>query len=300
MMRMFRIVWRVFLEAGIGIIRSGWLNAVIISILMSTLLILGLMLELSVGLKKIANNILSSTNTEFSVFISEKADTKQFLTFLDKHKEVKRVRVVSKEEAWEKLTNILKIDLDSSLNTLPQTLEIKVGSPTDSIPLIKELRAWDTGGLIEHINYAPLEVRKLNILKNSLILIGIFITLLLATATFVINFNTIELVIRARKDELTLLRFMGVSNWFIKGPFIVQGVFYGLVSSSLAGLILTLIDSLPRYSLQKSVNLTQSSLLDLVWPSSQELGLILLILTLTGIVFSSGSCLWATERRLSI
>jgi cell division protein FtsX len=62
MMKSLRMLVRVFAESGLGLWRSGWLNAVIISILMSTLIVFGIMLEFSVSLKKIASNLLGSQN----------------------------------------------------------------------------------------------------------------------------------------------------------------------------------------------------------------------------------------------
>ena len=46
--------------------------------------------------------------------------------------------------------------------------------------------------------------------------------------------NTIQLVIQSRKEEIEIMRLMGVSNWYIKTPLVMQGAFYGFVSSVIA------------------------------------------------------------------
>ena len=296
MMRFLRMLGRIFAEAGLGLWRSGWLNIVIISILMSTLIVFGIMLELSVSLKKIAGNLLGS-QTEFSVHLKDKSDPLKMVTRLKHFGEVTSIKLTTRQEAWEQTRKLLQIELDDSLNDMPNTLTIRVKRPQDAAPLIRKINSWQSE--IEHISYAPTMVRKLNVVKHLLILLGTFISTLLAAATFVINFNTIELVIRARKEELRLLRFMGVTNWFIRGPFILQGILYGLVSSLTAGFILLTIDAIARYNWQKIMS-QQFGLIELFWPSADELTQILIILTLTGIAFSSSSSFWATERRMGV
>lgn len=296
MMRFMRMLARIFAEAGLGLWRSGWLNIVIVSILMSTLIVFGIMLEFSLSLKKIAGNLLGS-QTEFSVHLSNKTDPDKVVNKLKRFNEITSIKLTTRDEAWEQTRKLLQIDLDKSLNNMPNTLTIKVRRPSDAAPLINRINSWK--GEVEHISYAPTMVRKLNVVKHLLILLGTFISTLLAAATFVINFNTIELVIRSRKEELSLLRFMGVTNWFIKGPFILQGILYGLVSSLTAGSVLLAMDALARFNWQK-IMMEQFGLIELFWPSPEELTQILIILTLTGIVFSSASSFWATERRLSI
>lgn len=295
-MRLIRMLVRVFAEAGVGFIRSGWLNVVIVSILMSTLIVFGIMLQFSLSLKKVANNLLGSQSV-FSIYLNESAKPQEVMTRLKRYKEVTNTRLISREEAWQEVNKLVQIDLDESLNNMPNTIVVTVKRPLDAPILIQKINAWQSE--IEHISYAPNMVKKLNVVKNLLIILGTFISILLAIATFVINLNTIELVIRARKDELSLLRFMGVTNWFIKGPFVLQGILYGLIGSIAAGCILLLIDGIARYNWQK-IAMEQFGLIELFWPSSGELSQILLILTLSGISFSSASSFWATERRLSI
>ena len=56
--------------------------------------------------------------------------------------------------------------------------------------------------------------------------------------------NTIQLVIQSRKEEIEIMRLMGVSNWYIKTPLIMQGAFYGFASSIIAVLPLNWIQGL--------------------------------------------------------
>ena len=296
MMKWVRMLGCIFSESGLGFWRSSWLNVVIISILMSTLMVFGIMLELSVSLKKIANTLLGS-QSEFSVHLKDKADPEKVYNKLKNFREVDSIVLTTKEEAWEQTKKLYRIELNDYLNSMPNTLTVEVKQMKDTEALIRRISSWEEE--VEHISYTPAMVRNLNLIKHLLILMGTFVCSLLAIATFVINFNTIELVIRARKEELNLLRFMGVTNWFIKGPFILQGILYGLLSSLIAGCLLLLLDKFARHNWQKLMS-EQFGLLQFFWPSSDELTQILVILTLTGIAFSSASSFWATERRLNV
>jgi cell division transport system permease protein len=287
---------RIFAESGLGLWRSGWLNIVIVSILMSTLVVFGIMLEFSVSLKKIANNLLGS-QSEFSIHLTDAASVNDVASRLKRLDGIAKIKITSKAEAWRQTQKLLQINLDDSLNSMPNTITVKMSNPSKANKLISKISSWKKD--VEHISYAPKIVKRLNVIKHLLVLIGSVISALLAIATFVISFNTIELVIRARKEELSLLRFMGVTNWYIKGPFILQGILYGLVSALAAGLVILTLDGIAKYNWQK-IMMEQFSLLELFWPSTDEITKILLIVTLAGIVFSSSSSYWATERRMNV
>ena len=62
----------------------------------------------------------------------------------------------------------------------------------------------------------------------------ILVIIISAALTITIINNTIQLVIQSRKEEIEIMRLMGVSNWYIKIPLVMQGAFYGFVSSVLA------------------------------------------------------------------
>ena len=167
------------MEASLGIWRSGWLNLVVISILTSTLLVFGIMFELSVCVKKVAVNILGSQN-EFSIYLDTKADPEQVSQKLRKFKEVSGVRIKTKEQAWQEIQKLIQLDLDDKYNNMPDALIIKVKKPAYINYLIEELKEWEKRDKISHIQYAPKPiVKKLNLLKNVLILSGTFISALL-------------------------------------------------------------------------------------------------------------------------
>ncbi len=290
-MRRFRMLTRIFIEAGLGLLHSRWLNFVIISILVSALIIFGLMLTISVSFKNIANSL--GSKTEFSVHIKDTSNMDSIIQRINSIKEIRQIRVSSKEQNWKRLLKHLDMQIDDSFNKLPNTLVINIDNSNNIMPVINKIKQI-VGEDLEEIEHLPEIVRKLQSVKNILIFFGILISMLLGIATFVINFNTIELVIRSRKQELDLLNFMGVTEWYIKGPFIVQGLFYGICSSAVSCALLSMVYQLIRN------NKDAANILSFLMPKSSIFWQIICLLFLTGVVFSCFSSYWVTERKIRL
>lgn len=84
----------------------------------------------------------------------------------------------------------------------------------------------------------------MQVLTNVVNTTMVFVIIISAALTITIINNTIQLVIQSRKEEIEIMRLMGVSNWYIKTPLIMQGAFYGFVSSVIAVLPLNCIQGL--------------------------------------------------------
>ena len=61
--------------------------------------------------------------------------------------------------------------------------------------------------------------------------LGVAVTLVLIVISLIITFNTIRLIIFISRDEISVMRLVGASNIYIRGPFMVGGILYGLISS---------------------------------------------------------------------
>ena len=66
---------------------------------------------------------------------------------------------------------------------------------------------------------------------------GALALLILAFISVLVAFNTIRLAIYTMRDEIGIMRLVGASAWFVRGPFLVAGVFYGIISALIATLI---------------------------------------------------------------
>ena len=84
------------------------------------------------------------------------------------------------------------------------------------------------------MGYAKELAKKIQILTHVVNTTMIFVIIISAALTITIINNTIQLVIQSRKEEIEIMRLMGVSNWYIKTPLVMQGAFYGFISSIIA------------------------------------------------------------------
>src|SRR3990167_9968182 len=97
--RKLRMAYRMLFETFQDIWRGGWSNAVAISILTSVLAIFGFVLQVSFGLNLIGQKL--SDQLEFSVYLANHVDVREFALQLDKVPTIKRVEVIDREVAWE-------------------------------------------------------------------------------------------------------------------------------------------------------------------------------------------------------
>lgn len=290
--RTFRISYRMFYEALQDIWRGGWSNWVVISILTAVLAIFGFVLQVSFGLKTIGQKL--SDQLEFSVYLSSDSDMKDFALKIGKMPYVKRIEVIDKEVAWHEFKKNFTISEDIQ-NPLPNTIHVRVAKPEFLKPTLEQVRKIQ--GVID-INYAPGVLGFINKLKTLLQLVGTVLILLLIFVTVVIIGNTIHLVVQSRQNEIEILRLMGVEDWYIKGPFIMQGIFYAIVSATIA--------IFPLYLLQSVFWETAQNLIGSVLPTGlseqyrTNAFYVYLTLLLVGVIVSSTGCFWSAKRYLKI
>ena len=134
-----------------------------------------------------------------------------------------------------------ELGLHDISNPLPDTLRVKVDKPDNISEVFNQIKP--IGG-VEDMGYAKELAKKMQVLTNVVNTTMVFVIIISAALTITIINNTIRLVIQARKDEIEIMRLMGVSNWYIKTPLIMQGAFYGFVSSIIAVFPLNCIQGL--------------------------------------------------------
>lgn len=157
--------------------------------------------------------------------------------------EVESVTYVSKTEAMERMRERLKEDKDMleqvQGNPLPASYEIKMKDPREVETVVGKIKAVPSFRNIVNdpesdVNYGQKTVRRLfQLTRIGRIVFGVFIVLL-AFASLVLIANTIRLGIFARRKEIAIMRLVGASNWFIRWPFLVEGMLQGAIGAALA------------------------------------------------------------------
>lgn len=191
------------------------------------------------------NTIQSITDKiDISVYLKDTVTEEQrneLTARLQQLNNVKSIEYVSKDQALENYQKANQDNLELLLaisqtdNPLPATLQIKPNDPQriDEIksvletPEVKALQSNETSysgdrkAAIDKITHATSFFKKA-------VAVGVIV---FAIISMLIIFNTIQMAIFNRRDELTIMRLLGASNMFIKGPFIVETMLYGVVAA---------------------------------------------------------------------
>lgn len=222
-----RIAYRILMEAVNDIKRTGIINVVIITTMAAILTIFGILFRFTLSLSTFAGEL--GNVLEISVYLKPNAQISVVKDRISDIKHVKYVKLITKEDAWEGMKQELK--LNDISNPLPDTLRVRVDK-SDNIPDVFNQIKPLSG--VEDLGYAKDLAKKMKDINNKVIWSTIFVIAISAALTITIINNTIQLVIQSRKEEIEIMRLMGVSNWYIKTPLIMQGAFYGFISSIIA------------------------------------------------------------------
>lgn len=245
-----------------------------------------------------------------SVYLNDsdtKAQTTNLISEIKHLSDIESVQYLSKSQAlvdYEKqnINNQQLIQaVNETSNPLPATIIIKPSNLNNlqsikdflSKPAVSALQtdppsySGQEKQAIDRITHAT------NVLKE----IGIVAVVVFAGVSVLIIFNTIQMAIFNRRDEIQIMRLLGAGTWYIRGPFIVESIIYGVLSAIISVLIV-------NAAFQASNNTLQASslgLLDIGYASSFFDSRFVQLLTIElglGIVIGAVSSLIATRRYL--
>ena len=116
-------------------------------------------------------------------------------------------------------------------NPLPDTFRIKTQTVEQVVPLARELAAYPR---VDQVRYGQGVVEKLLDLSRWVRTAGLVTMVLLAIAAVFLIATTIRLSVFARRKEIGIMKFLGATNWFVRFPFLLEGMFLGLAGALLA------------------------------------------------------------------
>jgi len=231
---------RVIKSGCIAFRRNGLLSIATISIMVLVLLVLSGILVLGV----ISETIIASLEdkVDISVYFLPTAEETKILEIknnLADLPDIKDIVYISKDEALARFKDkhkedeiILKSLEEINDNPLGASLNIKAGKASSYENIARFLEQDNFKQFIDKINFSQ---HKELIDKIGKIIYGIrrgvlLIGLVLAIIVVLITFNAIRLTIYSLKEEISIMKLVGASNWFVRGPFIVEGVIYAVIS----------------------------------------------------------------------
>jgi cell division transport system permease protein len=153
--------------------------------------------------------------------------------------ETKDVVFVSKEEALQRMKEKYP-DLTKNLssNPLPAAFEVTPKNADQVKALADKLQPLPAG--VDKIDYAEKKTERILAVTNVIKYIFLLGSIILLIASTILIANTIRLSIFARRREVEVMKLVGASNWFIRGPFMLEGVICGLIGAIAAVILLVL------------------------------------------------------------
>lgn len=231
-----RILYRLTKQTVHDIARTGIVNLVIITTMAAILTIFGSFFRSALSISSFAHEL--GNVLEISVYLKENADANVVKSRIKEFEHVENVTIIPKASSWSNLKR--EMDLPDIENPLPDTLHVKVDKPENIEQVFNDVRQLKS---VEDMSYAQDLAKKIEALNRIVNMITVFVVIIMGILTITIINNTIQLVIQSRKEEIEIMRLMGVSNWYIRFPLIMQGAFYGFSGAVIALLPLNVVQN---------------------------------------------------------
>ncbi len=225
-----------------GFLRNAWISIPALSV-MALVLFVFLSLMIFNVLTNSAIDILKD-KIDISVYFKNEVAEDDILKLqrsLESLAEVKEVEFISRAEALKLFQERHKEDetISQALevlaeNPLSASLNIKAQDPRDYPVIVAYLNNENLNTLVDQVTYNQnqLVINRLANIVDTAGRIGIALTVILSIVAIVVTFNTITLTIYSMRDEIGVMRLVGAANRFIRGPYVVQGMLYGVIAAA--------------------------------------------------------------------
>lgn len=240
---------RIFKSGFVNFWRSGLVSMSAILVMTVALSMIGSTILMSAFLNSTLSTI--QDKIDINVYFNVDANEEDILALkksIELLPEVKEVVYISKDQALEDFKRRNENDqltlqaLDElSDNPLRAVLNIKAKETTQYASVAKFLEntsALSANGvsIVDKINYNnnKVVIDRLSKIINGVERFGFLITIALVLISIFITLNTLRLVIYISREEIGVMRLVGADNKYVRGPFIVQGIIYGIVAALLS------------------------------------------------------------------
>jgi cell division transport system permease protein len=185
------------------------------------------------------------SKVELAIFLQDNARVSDVLALrarIEADPAVSRVDYVTKDQAMARLVDIAarRPDIqivDTSTNPLQDSLEIKLAHAQDAQRVAASLREEMGKGVVSDVVDNPQVVDKLLTITRVLSIGGLAVlAMMLVVALFVIV-NTIRIAVHARRDEIEIMKLVGATDWFVRWPFILEGMLVGALGAVAATIV---------------------------------------------------------------
>lgn len=224
--------------------RNIWMTLASIFTVVLSLFILGFFSIVILNLNKMADTLESQV--QISVYLKDDLsqeeidETKETLSKIEGLQDIK---FTTREEAMENFKERLGdqqflLDALDDTNPLPDSFSLTVTSPQQIKTIADTVVALDS---VESASYSQDIINHLFNLTHLIRLIGVALIILLTGAAIFIISNTIRLTVFARRKEIAIMKYVGATDWFIRWPFLLEGICLGFIGGGLATIFLYIV-----------------------------------------------------------
>lgn len=198
------------------------------------LLILGLFFILVVNVSMVSETAKKQFDT-IQVYLLDETTYEQasvMIADLNRMEGVSEATYQSAEEAMDKWKvkwgdNAYLLDgLDE--NPLPNSIIIKVTDLKEADAIVARVKTFDG---IEDVKYYKDTVDQLMKITRFIQVGAMVVIVFLVIVSVIVVSNTVKLTVLAREREISIMKYVGATNWFIRGPFLIEGIFIGILSA---------------------------------------------------------------------
>jgi cell division transport system permease protein len=236
-------LWRHLLFALSSAWQSFWRNAgVSVAAVVSITLIL-MLAGVSLLLGHALGSVLDTYKDRVSVISVSVADDTalstvyEFKSQLEADPRVSAVYFITKDEELQRFSSDPRNrDLVENIegNPVPAKLEVHVRSLDDVGAIDQEARQWRGADKTDPTDYQGDFIARMIRLSGWLSIAGLAMLGMLIVVSVVIVMNTIRTAVYHRRQEIEVMKLVGATEWFVRGPFVIEGVMTGLLAAALA------------------------------------------------------------------
>ncbi len=235
-----RTVKYMFRQGLVGLWRNRGMSVASIGSVAASLVVLGLIITLVLNI----NNVAELTQMQFDsiqVYLNEGLDQNEVQEIGQRIGSIDGVQLVEYESKEQALKNMKERWGEQGYlleylenNPLPNSFIISMETLEDADGIVAELQKLEG---IDEIKYYKEIIENLLKIAGFIRTVGLVLILILILVAMFIISNTIKLTLNARRQEINIMKYVGATNWFIRWPFVLEGMALGLSGALIAVLV---------------------------------------------------------------
>jgi cell division transport system permease protein len=233
--------------------RNGFLSFAAIVVITLSLCTFGALIFASAFGRTLLTEV--KNKVDINVYFTLDAQESDILALqkdIDSLAQVTKTEYVSRDQAlsdfkdrWKDNTLIMQGLDEIGTNPFPASINIKAKDPGqygNIAAYLKGKNPTDSSGvpIIDKVNYEDnkLIIDRLGSIIPTVEKTGSVVAIILLIVAIIVVWNTIRLIIYAARDEISVMKLVGASNTFVRGPFVISGIMYGIISGIITLIVL--------------------------------------------------------------